>query len=67
MINKYISPGDKVELRSLVNVILPDGTEGKQLYKSSVYDIHDDGKIEFLMPMEQTKLILLPVHGEYDA
>ena len=67
MVGKYILPGDKVELYSLVNVILPDGTEGKKLYKTSVYDVYKDGKIEFLMPMEQTKLILLPMHGEYEV
>ena len=67
MVEKFILPGDKVELRSLIDVILPDGTEGKKIYKTSVYDVFEDGKIEFLMPMEQTKLILLPVNGEYDV
>lgn len=67
MIEKLISPGDKLELKSTVNVVLPDGTEGVKTYKSSVYDILDDGRLELLMPMEQQKLILLPVDGEYDV
>lgn len=67
MVEKYILPGDKVELNSLVNVILPDDTRGKKVYKTSVYDVHGDGKIEFLMPIEQTKLILLPINGEYEV
>ena len=67
MIEKLISPGDKLELKSTVSVVLPDGTEGVKTYKSSVYDILDDGRLEFLMPMEQQKLILLPVDGEYDV
>ncbi len=67
MIEKLISPGDKLELKSTVSVVLPDGTEGVKTYKSSVYDILDDGRIELLMPMEQQKLILLPVNGEYDV
>ena len=67
MIEKLISPGDKLELKSTVSVVLPDGTEGVKTYKSSVYDILDDGRLEFLMPMEHQKLILLPVDGEYDV
>ncbi|MDE7206384.1 MAG: flagellar brake protein, partial [Lachnospiraceae bacterium] len=67
MIEKLISPGDKLELKSTVSVVLPDGTEGVKTYKSSVYDILDDGRLEILMPMEQQKLILLPVDGEYDV
>lgn len=67
MIEKLISPGDKLEMRSTVSVVLPDGTEGVKTYESSVYDITDDGKIEILMPMEQQKLVLLPIDGEYDV
>ena len=67
MIEKLISPGDKLELRSTVSVVLPDGTEGVRTYKTSVYDILEDGKLELLMPMEQQKLVLLPVDGEYDV
>lgn len=67
MIEKLISPGDKVEMRSTVSVVLPDGTEGVKTYESSVYDVLDDGRLEILMPMEQQKLVLLPVDGEYDV
>lgn len=67
MIEKLISPGDKLELKSTVSVVLPDGTEGVKTYRTSVYDILDDGRLEFLMPMEQQKLVLLPVDGEYDV
>lgn len=67
MIEKLISPGDKLEMRSTVSVVLPDGTEGVKTYQSSVHDILDDGRIEILMPMEQQKLVLLPVDGEYDV
>ncbi len=67
MIEKFISSGDKLELKSTVRVILPDGTEGVKTYKSSVNNILDDGRLEFVMPMEQTKLVLLPIDGEYDV
>lgn len=67
MIEKIISPGDKLEMKSTVSVVLPDGTEGIKTYKTSVYDVLDDGRIEIVMPTEQTKLVLLPVDGEYDV
>ena len=67
MIEKFISPGDKLELKATVQVTLPDGTEGVKTYRTSVYNILEDGKLELVMPMEQTKLVLLPVGGEYDV
>lgn len=67
MIEKFISPGDKLELKSTVSVVLPDGTEGVKTYRTSVYDVLEDGKLELVMPMERTKLVLLPVDGEYDV
>lgn len=67
MVEKFISPGDKLELKSTVSVVLPDGTEGVKTYRTTVYDILDDGRLELVMPMEQTRLVLLPVDGEYDV
>lgn len=67
MIEKFISPGDKLEMKSTTDVKLPDGTQGVRLYKSTVYDVLEDGKIEIVMPMEQSKLVLLPVDGEYEV
>lgn len=67
MIGKLISPGDKLEMKSVVNVLLPDGTEGVKTYKTSVYDILADGKIQIVMPTDKQKLVLLPVDGEYDV
>lgn len=67
MIEKFISPGDKIEMKSTVEVVLPDGTKGIRLYKTSIYDVLDDGRLEIVMPMEQSKLVLLPVGGEYDV
>ena len=67
MIEKFISPGDKLELKSIVQVIPPDGTEEVKTYRTSVHNILEDGRLELVMPMEQTKLVLLPVGGEYDV
>lgn len=67
MVEKFIAPGDKLELRSTVRVTLPDGTDGVKTYKTSVYNILDDGKLELMMPMEQTKLLVLSIGSEYDV
>lgn len=67
MIDKIISPGDKIELKSIKNVLLPDGTEGTKLYRTSITDVRENGMLEIAMPMEKTKLILLPVDGEYEV
>lgn len=67
MIERYISPGDKIEIKSTVKVLLPDGTEGIRRYTTSVYDILEDDKIQIVMPMEQSRLVLLPTEGEYDV
>ena len=66
-VENYISPNDKVEIRSLVEVTLPDGTEGIRVYKTSVYDVADNNTIRIIMPMEQTKLVLLPIDGRYEV
>jgi c-di-GMP-binding flagellar brake protein YcgR len=67
MVEKFVSPGDKVEMRSMVDSVLPDGSQGVKVYNSKVYDLKDDDHIEILMPMEHTKLVLLPVGVEYDV
>ncbi len=67
MIEKFISPGDKLEMKSTQEVTLPDGTEGIKLYKTSVFDVSDDGKIMIVMPMEKAKMVLLPIDGEYEV
>lgn len=66
LISKYIAPGSKIELEAIDRVLQEDGSYKRKKFESKVVDIIDDDRIEILMPMEQTKLILLPVNGEYD-
>lgn len=66
MLSKFIEPGCKLELQAINRS--QDGEEPvKRKYLSQVYEIISDDRMEIMMPMEQTKLILLPVDGEYDA
>lgn len=69
MLSKYVTVGNRVELQSVkrLNFDIRDaGNEERKVYSTKVYDIISDERIELLMPMEQTKLILLPVDGEYE-
>lgn len=67
MLEKIISPGDKVEMIAAQKVLLPDGTEGTSRYMTTVNDVLEANLIEIIMPMEKTKLVLLPVDGEYNV
>ena len=71
MISKFIKVGDKIELQAVDRA-----TEGKsaevlpgrvdKVYNSSVQEILSEDTLKITMPMEKTKLILLPVYSEYD-
>ena len=65
MLSKYIIPGQKMDIQSIEKSILATSSEKKN-YTTKVYDILSDERIEILMPMEKTKLILLPLDGEYE-
>ncbi len=63
MLANYIVPGQKVELRAV-----REKNEAKdKVYISRVFEVLSDDRLEVTMPMEKTKLILLPVDGEYEV
>ena len=64
MLSKLIKIGTKLELESIRYA--KDKEQENKIYKSEVYDIISEERLEVTMPMESTKLILLPVDGEYD-
>lgn len=65
ILSKYIQPGNRIELQK-VKRLREDDDSTRKVYGSQLVDILSDDKIEISMPMEKTKLILLPVGGEYD-
>mgnify|MGYP000755735837 FL=1 len=67
MLSKYVKPGDKVEVQAVERVKFADEGEKKKVYASMVSDILSDDQLEIVMPMEKSKLILLPVNAEYDV
>lgn len=65
MLSNLVNDGDKVELRSVDHLFAQEGEKVKT-YSTRVFTVLSDDRIEIMMPMEKTKLILLPVDGEYD-
>lgn len=66
MLSKFIDIGDRIELQAVERGIEELTQSIKKTYQSSVHDILSDDTLEIIMPMEQTKLILLPVGSEYE-
>ncbi len=66
MLSKFVKEGDKVELSAVGRKFYKSFGEGQKLYYSKVYEILSEDSMEIIMPMEKTKLILLPVDGEYN-
>lgn len=66
MFSKFISVGDKIELQAVARDDDEQTGMAGKVYHSTVYDIQSEDTIEITMPMEKTKLILLPVDGEFD-
>ena len=67
MLSNFISPGDRVELTA-VDRKLDGGDKGEntRYYETKIVDILSEDSIEVQMPLEQTKLILLPVDAEFN-
>lgn len=65
MISKYLSVGDKLEIEVISKNGTDSNNDGRKTYRSELYDISSEDQIKIAMPMEQMKVILLPVDGEY--
>lgn len=65
MISKYLQVGNKLEIESIKPTPDGNGEMSRKTYRSELYDIVSEDQIKIAMPMEQTKVILLPVDTEY--
>ena len=65
MISKYIQVGNRLELESIKKSVNEYGEIVRKTYKSELYEIVTEDEIKIAMPMEEMKVILLPVDGEY--
>lgn len=65
MLSKYVHPGSRLEIQ-VVEKLKTNSSEKKKVYESQVYEVVSEDRLEIIMPMEKTKLILLPLDVEYD-
>lgn len=66
MFTKFVSIGDRVELQPILRRGQSQEGGARKVYNSVVQDILSEDTIEIKMPIEKTKLILLPVDAEFD-
>ena len=66
MFSKFISIGDKIELQAVSREDEEKPESPAKVYHSEVTEIQSEDTVEITMPMEKTKLILLPIDSEYD-
>lgn len=67
MLDNLIKPGQRVDMKAVRRVKTVDEEQKNRVYTSRIYDIVSEDTIEIVMPIEQTKLVLLPVDGEYEV
>lgn len=66
MFSKFISEGDKIELQAVSRGEAESTDSVARIYHSTVHEIQSEDTIEITMPVEKTKLILLPVDSEFE-
>lgn len=66
ILSKYALPGGEIELRAIGSELEPEDSRQRKTYRSRVLKILTGRRLEIGMPIENGKLILLPVGGEYD-
>ena len=67
MLTKYVLPGDRVELMMVKKDPNTNDEINNRIYKSRVNELLSEERLEIMMPIEKTKLILLPVDEEFDV
>lgn len=67
MLSKYVLPGTRLELSTIDKKLSTEGETVRRVYKSRVYEVLSEEQIEVTMPLERTKLILLPVDEEFEV
>ncbi len=66
ILSKYVMPGSRVDIRE-IRKNKGNGDENEtRIYQSHVYDVLSEDRIEVVMPMEKTKIILLSIGSEFD-
>ena len=64
MLSKFLQPGDRIELEMVEHN--KGNEDSHRVFVSEIHEILSEDQMEIVMPMEKTKLILLPIDKEYD-
>ena len=66
MVTNLIHLGDRVEIRPASDGNPEETLASTRIYVSKVFDILDDGDLEVAMPIENGRIILLPLGARYE-
>jgi len=66
LLSKYVAPDSKVELRAIEKGQRQADGKPSRTHQSRVLKVLAENRVEIAMPIENGKLILLPVDGTYD-
>jgi len=66
VLSKYITQNDRIEMTAIDRGEEEQEDGSKKVYQSSVLEIVSEDTLEITMPVDKSKLILLPVDSEYD-
>lgn len=66
MLTNFIAVGDRIELQAVERSLEEKKAGVSKTYVSKVQDILSEDRLEIAMPMEQMKLVLLPIDAEYN-
>ncbi|SDB10346.1 flagellar brake protein [Eubacterium oxidoreducens] len=61
------NPGDKIDIKVVKNINQIMGNQTVLIFKSSIFDINEDGSIRIAMPTQAGKTILFPVGTDFEA
>lgn len=66
MVTNLIHLGDRVEIRPASDNEQRDTLTNSRIYTSKLFDILEDGDLEVAMPIENGRIILLPLGARYE-
>ena len=66
MLGKYVTAGNKIELHPIQRNTYNDKATEERIYFSKINQILEDDKLEIMMPIEGSKIVLLPRHLVYN-
>lgn len=67
MLSNVVQAGSRIEMQAAERQRVRRGVAYAKVYHSRVYEVLSEDTMEIVMPMEKTKIVLLPVDAEFDV